>query len=268
MDEVGAGVRAEIAPSSSLELDYTFRHYANLWAAVETNRIWDPTGTRPVGWLDPGKVNQDVYVLTTPDDNERTYHGFDLIAQGNPTRNWDFGASYTLAWLYGSAVTIYGQSSGFHQYDNRRQKRFFDGFLPGDIRHNVKAFGSYTFRDRLSVGINFSYLTGIPLTKTYNTAGVFQFYRSPLGTEPGQGNDVQTISEFRTPDRITMGVRVLCNVLPRRLHHQLNVIADVFNAFNRQTPLTLEARDLPTFGQATSARLAPLKVQLALQYMY
>jgi hypothetical protein len=268
MDEVGAGVRAEIAPSSSLELNYTYRHYANLWAAVETNRIWDPTGTRPVGWLDPTKTNQDVYVLTTPDDNERTYQGFDLIAQGSPTRNWDFGGSYTLAWLYGSAVTIYGQSSGFHQYDNRRQKRFYDGFLPGDIRHNVKVFGSYTFRDRLSVGLNLSYLTGMPLTKTYNTLGAFNFYRSPLGTEPGQGNDVQNLSEFRTPDRVTVGLRVMCNVLPRRLGQQLNVIADVFNAFNRQTPLTLEARDVPTFGQATSARLAPLKVQLALQYLY
>jgi hypothetical protein len=85
MDELSGGVRAEIAPSSMLELDYTFRHYDNLWAAVETNRIWDPTGTRPVGWLDPSKMNQDIYVLTTPDDNDRTYHGFDLIAQGSPT---------------------------------------------------------------------------------------------------------------------------------------------------------------------------------------
>jgi hypothetical protein len=267
MDEVSGGVRAEIAPSSSLELDYTYRHYANLWAAVETNRIWDPTGTRPVGWLDPGKTNQDVYVLTTPDDNERTYHGFDLIAQGSPTQNWDFGASYTLSWLYGSAVTIYGQSAAFHQYDNRRQKRFYDGFLPGDIRHSLKLFGSYTFRDRLSVGLNVAYLTGVPLTKTYSDAGVFNFYRSPLGTEPGQGNDIQGISEFRTPDRATVDLRVVCNVLPRRLRHTLNLIADVFNAFDRQAPTSLEVRDLPTFGQATSTRQSPLRVQLGLQYL-
>jgi hypothetical protein len=268
MDEVSGGVRTEIAPGSLLELDYTFRHYANLWSAVETNRIWDPTGTRPVGWLDPTKTNQDVYVLTTPDDNERTYQGFDLIAQGSPTKNWDFGASYTLSWLYGSAITIYGQSSGFDQYDNRRQKRFYDGFLPGDIRHNLKVFGSYTFSDRLSIGLNFAYATGIPLTKTYNDAGVFNFYRSPLGTEPGQGNNVQGISEFRTPDRATVDVRVVCNLFPRRIAQKLNLIVDLFNAFNRQTPLTLELRDLPTFGQATSARQAPLRVQLALQYLY
>jgi hypothetical protein len=268
MDELSGGVRAEIAPSSTLELDYTFRHYDNLWAAVETNRIWDPTGTRPVGWLDPTKMNQDIYLLTTPDDNERTYQGFDLIAQGSPTRNWDFGASYTLSWLYGSAVTVYGQSSGFHQYDNRRQARFYDGFLPGDVRHNVKVFGSYTFRDRLSVGANVAYVTGAPLTKTYNIAGDFNFYRSPLGTEPGSGNDLNTISEYREPDRTVVDVRVVCNVLPRRFRQTLNLIGDFFNVFNRQTPLVLEARDVPTFGQATSVRQLPLRVQLALQYLY
>jgi hypothetical protein len=165
-------------------------------------------------------------------------------------------------------VTVYGQSSGFHQYDNRRQKRFYDGFLPGDVRHNIKAFGSYTFRDRLSIGVNLSYATGAPMTKTYNAGGTFSFYRSPLGTEPGTGNDLNTISEYRTPDRTVLDVRVVCNVLPRRFRHTLNLIADVFNAFNRQTPLVLESRDVPTFGQATSVRQLPFRVQLALQYLY
>jgi Carboxypeptidase regulatory-like domain len=267
MDEVSAGVRAEIAPSSAVELDYTFRHYANLWAAREANIIWDPTGARIVGWLDPMKEGQAVYVFTTPDDNERTYHGFDLIAQGSPTRNWDFGASYTLSWLFGPGNTVFGQNAELSQYDNSRQKRFYDGFLPGDVRHNVKVFGSYTFRDRLIIGLNFAYLTGGPLTKVY-AEGISANYRSPLGTEPGPGNDVKTISEFRTPDRTVVDLRVMCNVLPRRFGQKLNLIADLFNAFNSQTPLALEVHDIPTFGQATSTRQPPLRVQLALQYVY
>ena len=267
VDEASGGLRAEIAASTSIELDYTFRHYANLWAARETNRIWDPTGARVVGWADPTKPNQDIYVFTTPDDNERTYHGFDLIAQGNPTRNWDLGASYTLSWLFGPALTIFSQNASISQYDNVRQRRFFDGFLPGDVRHNVKVYGSYTFRDRLSIGLNFSHATGGPLTKAF-AEGTSTNYRSPLGTEPGAGNDLNAISSFRLPDRTMLDVRVVCNLLPRRLQHRLNVIADLFNAFNSQTPTALETRDLPTFGQATASRQPPLRVQLALQYLY
>jgi hypothetical protein len=267
VDEASGGLRAEIAPLSSVELDYTFRHYANLWAAREINAIWDPTGARVVGWLDPQKMNQAVYLFTTPDDNERTYHGFDLIAQGSPTRSWDFGASYTLSWLFGPGNTVFGQNANFSQYDNPRQKRFYDGFLPGDVRHNVKIFGSYTFRDRFSVGLNFAYATGGPLTKTF-AEGTTTNYRSPLGTEPGAGNDPQAISEFRMPDRTVVDLRVDCNLLPERFHQKLNLIADIFNAFNTQTPTALESRDIPTFGQATSTRQQPLRIQLALQYLY
>jgi hypothetical protein len=60
----------------------------------------------------------------------------------------------------------------------------------------------------------------------------------------------------------------MCNVLPRRFGQKLNLIADLFNAFNSQTPLALEVHDIPTFGQATSTRQPPLRVQLALQYVY
>jgi hypothetical protein len=266
VDEASAGLRAEITEGTSLELDYTFRHYANLWAGREINRIWDPTGARVVGWADPTKM-QDIYLFTTPDDNERTYHGFDLIAQGSPSRNWDLGASYTLSWLFGPGLTIFGQNSSVSQYDNPRQKRFFDGFLPGDVRHSLKVYGSYTFRDRLSIGLNFAHATGGPLTKQF-AEGTSVSFRSPLGTEPGSGNDLNAISAFRLPDRTTLDLRLVCNVLPQRLGQRLNVIADLFNAFNSQTPTALETRDLPTFGQATSTRQPPLRVQLALQYIY
>jgi hypothetical protein len=269
MDELSAGVRQAIGDSSSLELNYTYRHLANLWAGQEINRIWDPTGSRVVGWADPNKMEQDVVLFTTPDDNERTYHGFDLIAQGNPTRNWDFGASYTLSWLFGSGVTVFGQNSNVSQYDNPRQKRFFSGYLPGDIRHSLKVYGSYTALDRLTIGANFGLFTGSPLTKSFfdfQDGGNFN-YRSPLGTEPGAGNDPKTISEFRIPDRAFLDLRFVCNVLPQRWHHTLNLIADVFNALNLRTPTSVQTSDLPTFGQVTG-RQAPLRVQLALQYLY
>jgi hypothetical protein len=265
VDEVSGGLRRALGDNAAIELDYTFRHYANLWAAVETNRIWDPTGARVVGFVDPTNP-QAIYRFTTPDDNERTYHAFDLVAQGTLARGWDFGASYTLSWLFGPGLTVFSQNAANSQYDNPRQTRYYDGYLPGDIRHMLKLYGSYSFRS-FSIGANIAYQTGSPLTKTYNEGG-FSNYRSPLGTEPGAGNDPNAVSEFRTPDRMSTDVRAICNVLPGRFRQKLNLIADVFNAFNTRTPTTLETRDVPTFGQATSNRMAPFHVQLALQYLY
>lgn len=267
MDEISAGIRRAIAEDSVVELHYTMRHLDNMWAGVEVNRIWDPTGTRVVGWFDGMK--HDILEFTTPDDNERTYHGFDLIAQGSPTPNWDFGASYTLSWLFGSATTVFGQNSNVNQYANPRQKRFFDGYLPGDIRHTVKVFGAYTILDRLNLGANFGFFTGSPITKTFfqsHDGGYFN-YRSPLGTEPGAGNDPKTISEFRIPDRVFLDLRIACNVLPRRWGQKLNVIADIFNALNTRTPTAVQTNDIATFGGATG-RQTPLRVQLGVQYLY
>jgi hypothetical protein len=166
-------------------------------------------------------------------------------------------------------VTVFGQNAGFSQYDNPRQTRFFFGYLPGDIRHNLKVYGSYTMFDRLTIGANFNFFTGGPLTKSTYEAydGGYFNYRTPLGTEPGPGNDPKTISEFRLPDRAVMDLRLTCNLLPRRWRHTLNFIADVFNAFNTRVPTAIENRDLPTFGQVTG-RQAPLRVQLAIQYLY
>jgi hypothetical protein len=268
-DEVSVGARREIVPGAVVTAEYTYNRLANMWAAVERNRIWDPTGVRVVRWADPMKEGLDVYEYTTPEDNYRIYHGVSLGAEGRPSPNWDFGTSWTMAWNYGHNTTVFGQVSGLSGYDNVRQKRFFDGYVAQDLRHYLRAYGSYTLLRQLSLGANFGYFTGTPFTKTFwnQTDGGRSNYRSPLGTEPGAGNDQKTISEFRLPDRAFLDLRLVWNILPQRFGHRLNAIVDVFNVLNTRSVTGVVAGDLPNFGQVTT-RQAPFRAQLAINYAY
>jgi hypothetical protein len=45
------GIRREVVEQTVIGVDYTYRSYGNLWTNQETNQIWDPAGTRVVGFV-------------------------------------------------------------------------------------------------------------------------------------------------------------------------------------------------------------------------
>ncbi len=269
-DEITASLRREILQGSAAGVDYTWKRVSNMWDGVEVNRIWDPTGTRVVGFVDPNKPLQAVIEYATLAANYRTYQGVDVYVEGRPTQNWDFAGAYTLSWTYGPGTSVLGQNNPRSQFDNPRQAKFYDGFLPEDLRHQIKARASYSFRG-LTVGAFYSYLSGAPLTKTFFNATTASYinYRSPLGTEPGAGNDITQVSEFRLPDRSVLDMRVSYNILPQMFRSRLILIADIFNVFNSRLPTDIVSADLAsgTFGQV-AARQAPFRAQLAINYRY
>ncbi|MGH8325022.1 MAG: TonB-dependent receptor domain-containing protein, partial [Steroidobacteraceae bacterium] len=164
-DEVSLSVMREFFRNSVAGVNYTYRQISNIWDAVETNQIWDPSGGRVTGYANG--MPQKIYKYTTPDGNWRTYQGIDFTVESRPTTHWDLYAAYTLSWLYGPGadeVTTVG--TGGSAFYNPRQYRFYDGFLPEDQRHQFKVHGSYEWRG-LVLGVNFSYASGAPLTKLY-----------------------------------------------------------------------------------------------------
>jgi hypothetical protein len=267
-DEVTVSARRQIFTSTKVGLDYTWKRISNVWDAIEINQIWDPSGSRVIDWVDKTKMNQAISLYTTPDANHRTYQGFSLLAEGQPTSNWDFAASYTLSWTYGPGRTEFGQISSISQFDNPRNARYFDGFLPEDTRHLMKGFAAYRI-GRFNLGTTFTYQTGTPLTKRfYNTQnGDYTRYRSPFGTEPGMGNDIKEVSEFRLPDYARTDVRLTYEVWHDQRSQRVTLIADVFNVLDARTPVAVTTTDVMRFGGVAS-RQSPLRVQLAVNYLY
>jgi hypothetical protein len=271
-DELSTGFRREIFPNTVAALEYTYRRFSNIWTASENNRIWDPSGTRVIGWKDPTKVGRDVILYHTPDGAYRTYHGFTLSSEGQPSRNWVYTASYTLSWLYGPGSVILGNNG----YGNPRQQRYYVGYNAEDQRHFMRVSGATYLTSYINLGAAFSYASGLPATKGFFNAqdGGYTNRRSPGGTAPtGMPNDtngpnnVENIGELRFPDQVNLDLTLSINMLPNPRFGSLRLIVDVFNVLNLRTPTTFRVNDLANYG-TVSARRAPLRVQLGLNYSY
>jgi hypothetical protein len=267
-DEITLSLRRELLRGSLAGIDYTWKRISNIWDKAEINQIWDPTGQRVIGYVD-GRAEQ-VFQFSTFDGNYRVYHGIDFYVEAQPTPNWDIYAAYTLSWLYGAGAEQVGQISGYDQYSpfyNPRQTFYYDGFLPEDTRHHLKLRASYSWHG-LSAGVLLRFQTGAPLSRRYFQPqdGDYFNLRSPQGTDPGGGNDVARISEFRLPSLLSVDVRLSWDLHPLLRQH-IVLIADLFNLFDLSAATGLETSNLPTFATVT-ARQPPFRCQLGARYSY
>jgi hypothetical protein len=275
-DEVTASIRREVFRNSVATVDYTYKRISNMWDWYEINRIWDPSGYRQLTdvngnplYANPA-LPQDIYKITTNHPAIREYQGVDFSIESRPTDHWDIYVAYTLAWLYGQAGEEFGgQVNGTSgPFFNPRQTVLWDGYLPEDVRHQLKVRASYNTHG-FNVGTFIVFQTGAPLSHEYFqfTDGGYQNLRGPTGTDPGASpNNAHGFAEFRTPDLLEVDVRASYDFHALIKQH-LIVLLDMFNLFNLRTPNGIEATDLPTFGQVTS-RQQPFRFQLGLRYLY
>jgi hypothetical protein len=267
-DEVTLSIRREVFRNAVSAVEYTFKKYSNIWDGIEINQIWDASGQRVIGYVD-GKAHQ-IQNYTTPNGNYHYYQGVDFIAEGHPTESWYFQGAYTLSWTYGPGVSEFGQNNGnanVSQFYNQRLAPFYYGFLPQDTRHQLKLTASYIWHG-LGVGAVFSYASGVPRTKLYINATdqAANDYRSPQGTEPGSGNNVAQVAEFRLPDVFTLDMRLSYDFYELIKFH-MTVIADVFNILNARPATAVNQVD-PNFGQVTARAVLPLRATLGLNFIY
>ena len=273
VDEIAFGIKRELFTSTVLGVDFSYRKYSNMWADSETNRIYDPTGTRVVGYANG--IAQSVLVAKTSAQAWREYKGVDVWLQATPGR-FDILASYTLAFTTGT-VDDYFSSLLL----NPRSTHFFEGPVSDDRRHAFKASVAYRTSFGLDLGARVQFYTGTPLWETFPnpTPGETQrVIRSPRGT--GYPNDTTTGApnlndpgqwvELRNPDQLTIDLQARYNVgeLFELKQTRIEIIALVVNALNSITPTSLTDAYTPgatnRFGAAVS-RAAPLQGELILR---
>lgn len=272
VDEVSMGLHHEVAEGMVLGADATYRRYSNMWVDEELNRVWDPTGTRIIGYRngEPRTVLQ----VSTSDKAWREYRGLDLWVQG---RNgpWDVLGSYTLGFNHGT-VGDYFDTFGV----NPRMQYFFEGPVADDIRHFFKGAVNYITSFGLDFGVRMQYLTGRPMWMTATNPGdSTQFlYRSPRGTgyaiNPSTGlpdfNNPATVVELRQPDLFQIDAQARYD-LGRALNtpYKLELTLLVINVLNNTEITTLSDRFTTarntTYGTA-SFRNRPLQAELLLRW--
>ena len=259
-DELTGGVRREFFPGTVAGVEYTFKRVAYDWEGIEINRIWDPTGTRVVDYVDKSKFGRSVVRYTTP-YSPRLYHGVIFSTEGRPSHRWEYHASHTLSW------TVFRSSLS----SNERQAPFNQGWSSADLRHYTRLYGAYYLIPNINIGAAFQYRSqgGDTATKAfYNREfNSRSNARSPSGTTTGVPNDPAAIAEFRPPPLVQLDLKVMVNVLPKKWGHNVNLILDVFNVFNSRTTTAVSSTDTPLFGQV-AGRQTPLRVQLGLSYSH
>ena len=132
-DELTAGAKREFLPGTMVGVEYTYKRFTNEWDSLEMNRIWDPTGTRVMGYVDPSQWGRAILMQTTP-NNVRNYQGVIVQSEGRPTDRLDYHVSHTLSWnTYRSPFV-----------SNPRQAIFEQGYSGADVRHFSRLYAPIT----------------------------------------------------------------------------------------------------------------------------
>lgn len=264
-DEVLVRLSREVFKNSVAEVEYSYRKISNIFEAVETNRIWDASGNRVIGYVNPDFPNP-ISLSTYRDSSYTKYSGVSLIFETRPSQHFDFQGSYTLSWTYGPASD---ENLASNQYANPRQSQYYAGWaLDIDTRHQFKTLTSYNYRG-LIIGVLFNWSSGTPGRKVFTpiSTSLASRFRAPFGTEPGAPiNDSRSWAEFRTPAFFNLGINVGYDFFELIKQHVI-VTVRLTNVLDLETPDVFNRNDNDLFG-TVSSRVTPRRVTLGLEYKY
>jgi hypothetical protein len=250
IDEFLLGSDYEIAPNLAVGIKGTYRNLGNviedfLIGSTGNYLIANPgSGTGSTG----ATFNGDVVPYGPA---KRTYKGVELHAQKRFSNNYQFFTSYVWSQLKGNYDGTFQSSTG--QLDPNINSAFDyadflvnnNGFLSNDRTHVVKFYGSYTFSNGmtkgLDLGIGAHWESGVPLTAqgyafSYRNWEYYLTTRGALGRGP---SDYEADLHAGYP--IAVG------------GSHVNLLLDVFNVFNRQSATNVDQRfnlssDVPCAG--------------------
>ncbi|HEY0711378.1 MAG TPA: hypothetical protein VGF45_01795, partial [Polyangia bacterium] len=161
--EYSLGLEREIFRGVGLGVDSVYRRYANQYEVLETNRIWNTSGTalQPTGAFRNGQ-NQTVQDIETPDGAQRTYWGTTVSAQKREGK-FKISAGYTLSFLKGTVLD--GMTNAYGDIGPRDV--LLDGYLSDDSRHNLRMTMTYQWAKWLTTGMLYDYRSGRPYQRRY-----------------------------------------------------------------------------------------------------
>jgi hypothetical protein len=248
IDEYLGGYDYEIAPSFMVGIKGTYRNLGRViedMLVISTGDYFIANPGSGVG-VDAGFLSGDRAPVKKA---KRTYKGVELHAEKRFSNNYQFFASYVLSRLEGNYDGTFQNSTGQldpninSAYDYADFALNNDGPLTSDRTHQVKFYGSYTIptgmAKGLDLGASLHWESGLPLNgQGYEFAGYanFEYYLTPRGSLGRGPSDYEADLHAGFPIALGSGSR-------------LTLVADVFNAFNRQSATSLDNRmDLTSSG--------------------
>ena len=179
-DEFVIGGEREIIQDLVFGVTFTAKFTENIYTYDELNGIWDEDGYNSIGTTDG---TQDVlYRMRTPYEARRDYYQTDIQLKKNFSDRWQLLATYTYTVSRGTT-----QNSGTAGLSVPPQYEYLYGNLSTDIRHQIKAGGSYDLPNdpwTTTIAFMLEYYSGSPTTRYYFTPDTNQLsyqLKSPAG---------------------------------------------------------------------------------------
>jgi hypothetical protein len=247
-DEVTAGVQHELTTDLAVSATFYYRKNKNLLAQLNVAAPLD-TAFVPVDATIPGGGTITVYnekpefvgqvdrVITNESEFWENYKGIETTLRKRLSHQWQMLASYTYSRGRSSYVEV--PWNFLDANDPNNLVNIADRVLPSDTPHIFKLAGTYLLPYGLSVSGNYRFYTGKPLTRTV------------LVTDLNQGPvsvPAETRGTFRYPDVSLLDFRV-SKVFAMPRGTRLEVMFNVFNAFNASTVINQVTTLGPSYGQ-------------------
>ncbi len=263
--EYTLGTEREVVPGLALALDGIYRKFTNQYERLETNRVWNDSGSQleRTGAFRNGR-SQTVADLETPDGAQRTYKGITAAVTRREGRLRIRG-SYT--WSHLDGTVLEGNDNAYG--DIAPRDVFLYGPLADDHRHEIKANFSYRFAPWLSTTVRYSYYSGTPYNHRYrnDTTGGYDNQRARVGTNPGANvNDPNDDRELRLPDVQSLNAQIALNFQPL-IGQNLETFVDWLNVLGLRTTTSVEENDGPQWG-IQRGRMSPMRIRFGLRYRY
>src|SRR5215471_5483331 len=260
--EATVGIGREVAPGTAVNLDFTYRRFTHQFETVETNRIWNASGTQVIGYRNG--FAETINELQTPSGAWREYKGLTFLAT-KTVGDLLLNGSYTLSWLNGTVL------DGFNNFWGTipAMDRYLDGPLNDDHRHEIKITSSYRVAPWLSTGIEYTYLSGFPSRRLFFNEGTggYDTWYAKNGTNPNVNlNDPNDDLSLRVPDRQLLNLQVKVLLEPFT-GQDIRLSADFLNVLGLRTVLTQGVRDGQDFGIPIT-REPPFQVRFTVEFRW
>ncbi|HEU4852636.1 MAG TPA: TonB-dependent receptor [Telluria sp.] len=288
-DELMLGWATSLGRDYTLSVSYTKRQTRDILEDYDLALYSDPTltvATAPEGYAAPGSAfylpysyfgysaaPNSNYVIGTLAGGKRDYQGVEVSLTKAKRDNWQGAASYTYNDAKGN--TNSDSNADFQgdwlALDPRAPNAY--GPQPGNIKHQVKGYGTYFFRNGLELSGVFNWNSGVLYSRTqlisrrnlpmmdapYAFGGVVDTWISPgsIGSE--------TAPAYYTLDlRLKYQYKFMGK-------HKVEFFLDVFNILDKQSPISemgiVGAKVPYAFGEANDW-VEPRRFYLGARYSF